>query len=90
MELGEFLRALRGERRQSDIAAKSGTTKATLSRWETGSSRPGCVRDLEQVLDALDASERQRRAAKMLLGGLSSSVVIELLGPLEVHVVGGA
>ena len=52
----------------SGLAARAGVGKATLSRWEAGKAAPRLA-ELDAVMDALGASEAQRKQA---LGGIAA------------------
>src|SRR5688572_1766966 len=62
--LGTLLREWRTSRGLSlgGLALKASVGKATLSRWESGASRPR-IAELEAVLDALRSSPAQRLEA---------------------------
>ena len=53
----EFLRGARQERRltMGQLSIRADVNKATLSRWETGTTYPR-IPELRRVLDALDAT----------------------------------
>lgn len=59
-----FVRTLRTARNisLSGLANRAGVAKSTLSRWEAGRAQPRLA-ELESLLDALEASEEQRRRA---------------------------
>jgi transcriptional regulator with XRE-family HTH domain len=58
---------LRHELSLGGLADRSGITKATLSRWETGKSRPNAP-ELARVLEILGIPEEQKRRCFQQLG----------------------
>lgn len=65
---GDYLHALRQARKltATELAQKAGIRRATLSEWQSGKRQPRS-QELEAVLDALDASDAQKRKARELL-----------------------
>lgn len=53
---GEFLRDLRGGRRQEDVAAEIGVQPTSISNWENGRSSPN-DRMLASLLQALGVEQ---------------------------------
>lgn len=66
--IGGFLKELRLARRLSinRLAQTAGVSQPTLSRWEAGKHQPS-LSELDAALDALGASDAQRRRALALL-----------------------
>lgn len=67
--VGDWLREIRLSRQMStaELARDAGIRRATLCDWQTGRRRPRLV-ELECVLNALSASDSEKRHALSLLG----------------------
>jgi transcriptional regulator with XRE-family HTH domain len=69
VEIGSYLQELRAAKglTTAQLARKAGIRRATLSEWQSGKRQPR-LPELESVLNALNASDTQKRQAKERLG----------------------